>query len=741
VFRELGELLVGRDSTALAELIKNSYDADASKVVIHADHLDRPDLALIRVIDDGVGMTADQFESGFLRLASRVRSTGNRRSRLWKRRFVGEKGIGRLAAHKIARVLEVESVPKATRGRKPPEAISARIDWDLVESVETLDEVDAVGGVVVESVPRLNRSSGTELRLSQLRRSWTTATRNRFLLEVQGLQLPRILVEELPARLVQAPLLFDQPVTASSGSSDPGFAIELSGDFSVGESYWEAMLDQTDWVLEVDASKPAKRGSRTADFAIARVGDSSPSEVTHETVTVKSPSLPQFQARILVREGRPTGLLDRNRAWARGSSGVRVYQEGFRILPYGDPSDDWLEINRDYARRVKQLPVFEQYSDLDSGAGHRLLPNDQYVGAVFLTHDRAPTLQTLVNREGFVETDDFEEMRELLRLGVALTARARASADTKTRPTRRRRTRADGPIDWQEALHSARDDAAEFVKKAKSHIADGDYRKAARQYSRAVARYEVVAEVADDALDEASFTRVLASVGTQMSTFVHEMNNLLSLASALEALVDGLVIEGASAAERAELSRLRASQADLRQAVERHASYLTDVVSADARRRRSRPLIAGAIDSATNLVAWSAEAASIKIKNDVPADLRLPTPMFPAEINAVFANLLTNAVKAAGHGGRVRATTRQSADGSVRVRISNTGAAVTLADSEQWFEPFASTSESPDPVLGLGMGLGLPITRRMLEEYGATARFVKPARGYATTIEVWIPAA
>jgi len=33
--RELGELLVGRDSTALLELIKNAYDADATRIVVN----------------------------------------------------------------------------------------------------------------------------------------------------------------------------------------------------------------------------------------------------------------------------------------------------------------------------------------------------------------------------------------------------------------------------------------------------------------------------------------------------------------------------------------------------------------------------------------------------------------------------------------------------------------------------------------------------------------------------------
>ena len=42
LFRELGELLVGRDSTALIELIKNAYDADATAVTLYGEHLDHP---------------------------------------------------------------------------------------------------------------------------------------------------------------------------------------------------------------------------------------------------------------------------------------------------------------------------------------------------------------------------------------------------------------------------------------------------------------------------------------------------------------------------------------------------------------------------------------------------------------------------------------------------------------------------------------------------------------------------
>jgi hypothetical protein len=101
VFRELGELLVGRDSTALIELIKNSYDADATEVVVYGEKLDDLEKGMIKVADNGVGMDVKTFSEGFLRIAARTRDTGNRRSILFKRRYTGAKGIGRLAAHKL----------------------------------------------------------------------------------------------------------------------------------------------------------------------------------------------------------------------------------------------------------------------------------------------------------------------------------------------------------------------------------------------------------------------------------------------------------------------------------------------------------------------------------------------------------------------------------------------------------------------------------------------------------------
>lgn len=94
LFRELGELLVGRNSTALVELLKNAYDADATSVVIRGENLNDPKRGKITIVDDGIGMNSDQFRRGFLRIASRLKDTGQRKSARYERRFTGAKGIG-----------------------------------------------------------------------------------------------------------------------------------------------------------------------------------------------------------------------------------------------------------------------------------------------------------------------------------------------------------------------------------------------------------------------------------------------------------------------------------------------------------------------------------------------------------------------------------------------------------------------------------------------------------------------
>jgi signal transduction histidine kinase len=190
--------------------------------------------------------------------------------------------------------------------------------------------------------------------------------------------------------------------------------------------------------------------------------------------------------------------------------------------------------------------------------------------------------------------------------------------------------------------------------------------------------------------------------------------------------------------QRSQFAQLQKSIRDLRRSLERQAAYLMDIVTPDARRRRSRQYLHGRFESGSSLVKSQVQKRSIEVNNRIPEDLKV-LPMFPAELTAVFANLLTNAVKAAGENGKILADAERNDDGSISLVVENTGDSVDLEDSEKWFRPFESTTSEVNPVLGQGMGLGLPITRDILEEYGASIEFVEPDDEFATAIEVQFP--
>ncbi|MGO9057147.1 MAG: ATP-binding protein [Candidatus Binataceae bacterium] len=443
LFRELGELLVGRDSTALVELIKNAYDADATRVTVFGEALDDLRNGKIVVVDNGIGMTASQFEDGFLRIASRLKETGDRRSPLFHRRYTGAKGIGRLAAHKLARNLIVESVPFNSQEDEQTYGVRARINWDAVERFQTLDQVDG-GALALKKfeAPR-HAKWGTSLTLQSLRRAWTATERARFFAEVQSFDVPDFLKQRLLKSLVGEPLLFSEPLVRQSDANGKDFTVTLEGEFAAGEEYWQLIAEVASWIIEIQA-----RPSRKVEYAIAptnaTVQQNPAARQSRVSLDHPSPSHgPFFDCRILVREGRIKASQDQ-RVWASRSSGIRVYLEGFRVLPYGDPRDDWLGLDADYTRRARQLEVLsgwklpkEMRSTADHDEGLLTLPNNNYFGAVFLVHEAAPTLRLVVNREGFVPDAGLETLTQLVRTGIDLCTRVRAAAAYSSRQQRK----------------------------------------------------------------------------------------------------------------------------------------------------------------------------------------------------------------------------------------------------------------------------------------------------------------
>ncbi len=706
LFRELGELLVGRDSTALVELIKNAYDADATEVTVYGEGLDSPETGRIVVTDNGSGMSKNQFVRGFLRIASRLKEEGERRSALYRRHYTGEKGVGRLAAQKLARHMIIESYPNMTvHGEDKP--IQAAIDWDIVESKETLEDLNGTNAIRLQTAKRRGRDvSGTIIELRRLRKIWTPDERSRFFWEVETFRPPRVLIE-VPADAITDPLLFKVPQIADADRKDPGLSITLGGEFESGEDYWQALVEAADWIIEIDAmSNKQIRYAITPTSSTKR--DFQDAEQSRTSIAHPDPKRgPFFQARILVREG--TGSFKpHQRTWLGKASGIRTYMEGFRVLPYGEPGDDWLEIDADYVKRRRTLRFLESLGDdikddlvSDEDAALTFRRKEAYFGAAFLTQENALSLRMVVNREGFVPDAAFDTVKRIIRIGIDLSVRHAAAVRAPDRAKRReeRSKPAASPSGRQTERQKLRqeaeitlDRASGYAVEAAKKAAEGKISEANDLVHRAAEEITASKRAHERLMTERSSMQILAAVGLQMTSFVHEINGLLGTVNSIEDTAKILRSKrGLDPQIKRGLTELSLSIGELRRIVERQASYLTDITSADARRRRSRQSLAERFDAGAKIVKPAAERRGITIDNQIPDDIKSP-PMFPAEIALVFSNLLTNAIKAAGDAGRIRASASRGRDGLTSVRVENTGEKVRLADAERWFLPFESTT-------------------------------------------------
>lgn len=112
----LGEQLISDELVALLELIKNAYDADATKCIVTVDsNADTPfGAGEITITDNGNGMLPHTVTKDFLRLATSYKKE-NKVSPYYKRRTLGEKGLGRLSYQRLGKCITVTTIARRDR--------------------------------------------------------------------------------------------------------------------------------------------------------------------------------------------------------------------------------------------------------------------------------------------------------------------------------------------------------------------------------------------------------------------------------------------------------------------------------------------------------------------------------------------------------------------------------------------------------------------------------------------------
>lgn len=143
----------------LAELVSNSYDADAHEVILALNDSDINNKT-ISISDDGHGMTFSEINDCFLLIGRNRRGTDskNQRSRSGKRFVIGKKGIGKLAFFGIAQTITITTVSEGLKN-------TFKMDWNELQKCTEIYRPK-----IIEKNVKCESSNGTSITLSNIKR-------------------------------------------------------------------------------------------------------------------------------------------------------------------------------------------------------------------------------------------------------------------------------------------------------------------------------------------------------------------------------------------------------------------------------------------------------------------------------------------------------------------------------------------------------------------------------------------
>lgn len=455
----LGRQQIATIQNALSELFKNAHDAYAKNVRVDFFEDAGPgNEGLVIVRDNGVGMTREDFEDKWLVLGTESKLGGERTKHFrppgdQERPITGEKGIGRLAIALLGS--QVLVLTRARRSDGLYDLVACWLHWGLFEIPGlNLEDIDLpVESYSSGSLPSKKQISTLRDRLLESVKAigdlHSDIDLNTIIREIKSFDPdPEYLDSFFSER--------DGPALSLSGSgngthfligpANPVIRLELQAeDREKDFSFRKLLLGFYDQVFGNRAEAPIATsfmrwtpGSPVGEEYLTEEKFFTTDELLNRSdhyLIGKVDSFGQFSGTLRVydeqyenlvipwpgSEGRRTncgefevqfGYLQAEQksskldpeTWSymyektRHIGGLYVYRDNIRILPYGDHSFDWLEVEK---RRTK-------------GAGFYYFSYRNMFGTVLLSRDENPGLQEKAGREGFQANAPYRDLRAIL---------------------------------------------------------------------------------------------------------------------------------------------------------------------------------------------------------------------------------------------------------------------------------------------------------------------------------------
>lgn len=700
IIDRLGKELVARHETAVSELVKNAYDADAKKVKL--TFIDSSEVGGTIVInDDGIGMTKEQLINGFMRLASSEKLHFPF-SKLYSRKRAGKKGIGRFAAQRLGKQLTI-----TTQTEDSEQALEITINWDDFKNDKDLVFI----GNKIEYKERMyKKNSGTRLVIQQLRDKWT---------EAQIKRVYRYASEILqPFPLAKVKMKTEDPgFKLICKRKENGVSELIANDTTM---FFEHSLAEINGTVDDEGYMYLNINSKKLKFNERKLllNDKNPFKEIRN-ISLRAYYFVYGQSEI------PSQIESFIREKAKEQGGIRLYRNGFRVLPYAESSNDWLQLDASVRRRTI-LPTHT---------------NMNFFGFIEID-GQDDKFEELSSREGLLENDAFQELTDF---GYKVLTQAVLKI-ASVRGVKQSTNQKDWKKEPEEKIDEVIDELENF-----SFNDDNNFEMNTEDTEDIKERIEQIAQKLKEAkeeqkqkqkelLEEKSLLRVLAGLGLTIGEFIHEIKQYQG---SLQSDVINIREITSDNEQLMILDRLKENINN----INTYTSYFDKAISENVQRELVSIELRSVVEALKKSITNDLIKRNFEFTEKFNGYNLYTCPMHRSEWASILFNLYTNSRKAIHKTsvlkGKIHIEAGKSRN-SVYLEFSDNGNGIALENREKIFNAFYTTStpvgnNSSQSEEMSGTGLGLKIVKDIIQGYGGLIYVKEPIKGFSTTIRIELP--
>lgn len=427
----LGDQLIKNEQIALTELIKNSYDADADWVKVSfenfGENLEVNRDSKIIIEDNGTGMTLETIEKSWMNPATPnkfVEKGKTKRTKNKKRIVQGEKGIGRFSILKLGKKILITTKPENSNVEYEIDYDLSAYDNDFLTENNKKKElfIDDLNIKVQTVIPKkiidknikvehrtFNRGNcGTIIEISELKGKWNRKKIENIYKDISKLEsiFDKIINPDKERNdFIVGFYINKERVSLTKDYLDKLYGlIENKTVFKITKGQYESENKRFTFIengipksFEIFSPTFKKNKVFNNYFCFKKFNENKGKEECTEKF--REPECGSFSFNFFIfdfgKKAPLKYLLDSGDRDTIKPHRIYLYRDGIRVFPYGNPEDDWLQIDK--LRGTERASFF--------------FSNDQVVGWVDISKSENPELKDKTNREGLIDegnaTQDF----------------------------------------------------------------------------------------------------------------------------------------------------------------------------------------------------------------------------------------------------------------------------------------------------------------------------------------------